>query len=154
MNCLLITLWGTRGNAGNQHFFSFSHNVFYPSWNKFHFYTHIYFVICKWFQFGPVWNFVVWKRINRLTSWRPRKTLSHEDNYIITLSRHNRFWSSPQSLLMFEMRLTDESRCNLDFGDGRARVWLQWVKGSLLKMSINTMLTVTFPSATDVNFHL
>ena len=40
--------------------FSFFHNVFYPSTlfypsqNKFLFFSHIYFVICKCFQFGPM----------------------------------------------------------------------------------------------------
>ena len=34
--------------------FSFSHNVFYPTQNKFQFFSHIYFVVCKCFQFGPV----------------------------------------------------------------------------------------------------
>ena len=31
--------------------FSFSQNVFYPSQNKFQFFNHIYFVVCKCFQF-------------------------------------------------------------------------------------------------------
>ena len=47
---------GKGENAG----FSFSHNVFYPLQNKFKFFSHIYFVICKCFQFGLSLNFVVW----------------------------------------------------------------------------------------------
>ena len=34
--------------------FSFSHNVFYPCKDKFQFLSHIYFVICKCFQFEQV----------------------------------------------------------------------------------------------------
>ena len=34
--------------------FSFSHDVFYPSKNNFQFWSHIYFVTCKSFQFGLV----------------------------------------------------------------------------------------------------
>ena len=40
-------------NAGNPYFFLF-HSVFYPSHYKFQFFSHIYFVVCKCFQFGPV----------------------------------------------------------------------------------------------------
>ena len=39
--------------------FSFSHNVFYFSQNKFKFSSHIYFV-CRLFQIGLVYNFVIW----------------------------------------------------------------------------------------------
>ena len=34
--------------------FSISQNVFYPSQNKFQFFGQVYFVVCKFFQFGPV----------------------------------------------------------------------------------------------------
>ena len=34
--------------------FSFAHNVFYLSQDKFKFLSHIYFVVCICFQFGPV----------------------------------------------------------------------------------------------------
>ena len=34
--------------------FSFTHNIFYPLKNKFQFWSHIYFVVCKFFQFGLV----------------------------------------------------------------------------------------------------
>ena len=44
---------GKGENAGNQHFL-LSHNVFYPSQAKFEFFIHIYFVVYKCFQFGPV----------------------------------------------------------------------------------------------------
>ena len=37
---------------------SFSHNVFYPLHNKFQFFHHNYFVVCKCFQFGPDQKFV------------------------------------------------------------------------------------------------
>ena len=30
--------------------FSFSHNVFYPFQNEFHFFSHIFFVVCKSFN--------------------------------------------------------------------------------------------------------
>ena len=38
------------------------HLLFYPS--QFQFLSHIYFVTCKCFQFGPVLQFIVWSRIN------------------------------------------------------------------------------------------
>ena len=44
---------GKGENTGNQHF-SFFHNVFYPSQNEFHIFSHVYFVVCTCFQFGPV----------------------------------------------------------------------------------------------------
>ena len=40
--------------------FSFSHNVFYLTLDKFQFFSHIYFVVSKFFQFRLVQNFVVW----------------------------------------------------------------------------------------------
>ena len=40
--------------------FSFSHNVFYPSQNKFQFFSHIEFVVCKSFRFGLDFKFVFW----------------------------------------------------------------------------------------------
>ena len=40
--------------------FSFSHNVYYSIQNKFHVFSHIYFVVCKWFEFRPVYYFAVW----------------------------------------------------------------------------------------------
>ena len=48
---------GKGENAGNQHItsiFSFSHNVFYSSETKFEIFIHIYFVVCKCLQFGPI----------------------------------------------------------------------------------------------------
>ena len=39
--------------------FSFSQNVFYPSQNIFLFLSYI-FDICKYFEFGPIQNFVIW----------------------------------------------------------------------------------------------
>ena len=41
-------------------FFSFSHNVFYPSLNNFQIFIHVYFVVYTYFQFGPVQKCVVW----------------------------------------------------------------------------------------------
>ena len=55
---LLKTLWEKEKMLVTS-FFSFSHNVFYPFQNKFHFFGHTYFVVCKCFQFLPVQNFVV-----------------------------------------------------------------------------------------------
>ena len=46
--------------------FSYSHNVFYPSKNIFQLSNHIYFIICKCFQLGPVLIFVVWGRVKPL----------------------------------------------------------------------------------------
>ena len=36
--------------------FSFPHNPFYPSRNKFDYLGYIYFVVCKCFQFGQVYK--------------------------------------------------------------------------------------------------
>ena len=55
---------GNGENAGITSIFSFSHNVFYSSRNKFHFFSYIYFVVCKCFQYGPVQKFVIWLRVN------------------------------------------------------------------------------------------
>ena len=59
---LLKTLWEKEKMLVTS-IFSFFHNVFYPSQNKFHLCSHIYFVICKCFPLGPVWNFVAWQRV-------------------------------------------------------------------------------------------
>ena len=53
-------------NGGNQHFFSFSHNVFYHFHNNFQFLAYIYFVVCICFEFGPVQNFAVWERVKSI----------------------------------------------------------------------------------------
>ena len=42
---------------------SFSHNVFYLIDRNYHF-CYTYFVVCKYFQFGLVQNFVVWELVN------------------------------------------------------------------------------------------
>ena len=42
-----------RKNAGKKHLL-FLHNVFYPTINKFQFFSHFYFIVCKCFQTGPV----------------------------------------------------------------------------------------------------
>ena len=44
---------GKGENAGD-HIFSFSHNVFNYSQNKFQLLDYIYFVVCNCFQFGLV----------------------------------------------------------------------------------------------------
>ena len=45
-------------------FFSFSHNVFYSSQNKFKFFSHIYFAVCEYSQFGKDKNFVILERVD------------------------------------------------------------------------------------------
>ena len=47
---------GKGENAGYQQITLFSHNVVYPSQIIFQSLIHIYFVICKCFQFWPVFN--------------------------------------------------------------------------------------------------
>ena len=49
-----------RGNPVVTGIFSSSHNVFYPSQNKFQIFCHFYFVVCKCFRFGQTSNFVIW----------------------------------------------------------------------------------------------
>ena len=46
-------------NAGNQHLLLFP-QCFLPFPRQISIFSHIYFVVCKCFQFGPVQNFVVW----------------------------------------------------------------------------------------------
>ena len=53
LRSLLKTLWEKEKMLVTS-IFSFSHNVFYPSLNKFQFFSYIYFVVCKCFQFGPI----------------------------------------------------------------------------------------------------
>ena len=50
------SILGKGENAG----YSFSQIVFYPSQKKFQFFSNIYFVVCKCFEFGPVYDIVVW----------------------------------------------------------------------------------------------
>ena len=76
---LLKTLWEKEKMLVTS-IFSFSHNVFYSSRHKFQFLSHNYFVICKCFEFGPVYNFVVRSRVNASTtdsffktSWKEKK---------------------------------------------------------------------------------
>ena len=56
---LLKTLWGKEKMLVSS-IFSFSHNVFNIFQNKFQIFIHIYFVVCKCFEFEPVKNFVNW----------------------------------------------------------------------------------------------
>ena len=55
---------GKEENAGNQYFLLFP-RCFLPFLTKFQFFTNIYFVICKFFQFWPVCNFVIWSRVKQ-----------------------------------------------------------------------------------------
>ena len=75
---------GKGENAGNQHFL-FSLNVFYPSQSKFQFLSPIYFVVCKFFQFGQVRNFSF---DNELKSFQ-QLTLYHNGQW------HNFCFESP-----------------------------------------------------------
>ena len=50
---LLKTLW-EKEKMLETSIFSFSPNVFYLSQNRFQILSHIYFVVCKCFEFGPV----------------------------------------------------------------------------------------------------
>ena len=63
--------------------FSISHNVFYPSLSNFQFLSHIYFVICKCFQFGHVQNFVVGEELQALGNKVKAKNLSKDSLQII-----------------------------------------------------------------------
>ena len=56
---LLKTLWEKEKMLVTS-IFSFSHNVFYPFQTNFIFFIHIYFVVCKCFQFRPLLKFAVW----------------------------------------------------------------------------------------------
>ena len=55
---LLKTLW-EKEKMLVPSIFSLSHNVFYPFRNKFQFLSPIHFVVCKCFQFAPVYKVVV-----------------------------------------------------------------------------------------------
>ena len=58
-SALLKTLWEKEKMLVTS-IFSFSHNVFYSSQNKFQVFSHIHSVICKVFYSGLVQNFVLW----------------------------------------------------------------------------------------------
>ena len=60
----LKTLWEKEKMLGTS-IFSFSHNVFCPYQNKFQIYSRIYFVVCKFFQFGPVSSLLCGKELTR-----------------------------------------------------------------------------------------
>ena len=38
-------------------------SIFFPFLNKFEFFSHVYFVVCKCFQFGPVNTFVAGNKL-------------------------------------------------------------------------------------------
>ena len=40
--------------------FHFSHDLFYPVGDKNQCKSHIHVVVCKYFQFGPFENFIIW----------------------------------------------------------------------------------------------
>ena len=56
----VLTFNEPEKEAFRKHCGNISHNVSYPSQNKFQFFTHNYFVVCKCFQFGMAKNFVLW----------------------------------------------------------------------------------------------
>ena len=56
---LLKTIWEKEKMLVTS-IFSFSHNVFFQFQKEFLFLSHIYFVVCKCFQFGPVKKLVLW----------------------------------------------------------------------------------------------
>ena len=50
----LENVWGKGENAGNQHLLLFSKCFLSFQKHILNFLSHIYFVLCKSFQFGPV----------------------------------------------------------------------------------------------------
>ena len=52
-------IMGKGENAGNQGFLLFPMSSTLPKTN-FQFFSHIYFAVCKCFQFGEVQNFIIW----------------------------------------------------------------------------------------------
>ena len=63
-----------REKSCKQHFLLFPH-VFYSSHNKFLFLCQIYLVVYKYFQFGPVYNFIIWYIEGLSTPEAPLKPL-------------------------------------------------------------------------------
>ena len=63
--------------------FSFSHEVLYPSQNKFQFFRHIYFVVCKCFQ-SWIWDqskiLLCGRELNEETSDRIENILEKGEN--------------------------------------------------------------------------
>ena len=53
---------GKEENAGNQHFLLFPH-CFLTFPKQISIFSHIYFCVCKCFQFGQIQNFVGWWRV-------------------------------------------------------------------------------------------
>ena len=56
---LLKTLWEKKKMLVSSIFF-FSRNVFHPMEDNFYVFSNVQFVVCKCFQFGQAYNFVVW----------------------------------------------------------------------------------------------
>ena len=60
---------------------------FYSSQNKFQFFSHVYLVICKYFRFGPVQNFVVCLRVNflpnnKIVAWSKLKAFADKKSIV------------------------------------------------------------------------
>ena len=62
----MITLWEKEKMLVTS-IFTFYQHVFNPIKDINHHFSKLYFVICKCFQFGPVLNFVIWKRVKHHT---------------------------------------------------------------------------------------
>ena len=119
---LLETLWEKEKILVTS-IFSFSHNVFYPSQNKFHCFIHIYYVICKWFNCGVGGREVVLAS----QSWGPefmsRGRVATLEFFIGPHIRHE-YWCSS---LEAELREINISCKNL---------FLNWCKINMIKLKL------------------
>ena len=99
-NKLYKNIVGNGENAANKHFLLFP-QCFLTFPNTFNFVSHTYVVVCKWFHFLPVYNYVVgrelivWKRVKNCIDSKPdNKTLdphklkAYRDNKIALVSNN------------------------------------------------------------------
>ena len=93
--------------------FSFSLNVFYPLYIKFHLFINSYSVFCKRFQFCPVYKFVIWDRM-KLSLYRKTKIWALNKLKAFADGRFN----------VAEMLITFFDRVE-NIGGKRIKCWLQ-----------------------------
>ena len=67
---------GKGENASNRHFLHCL-QCFLPFQNKCQSFGYIYFVICKFFEFGQVQNVAIWERVNNLCKFFFYELASH-----------------------------------------------------------------------------
>ena len=95
---------GKTQNAGYQHFF-LSQIVFSLSHYKFLFSNHFYFVVHKFFRFGPAWNVVIWqctcKRYRTITTGPVRETFCSQSSFRVAHAQGRPFLQVLSTIIPF-----------------------------------------------------